>query len=259
MLRKDWLQQTLKKLINKPIITTRAGDAKVLIGWHKTFDLDRFPATTSKKLVLSQVAKELYCFINKLEKKEDINKHGLIIWDDNIKAANMDGIGRVYGIQWRDWNKKIDQLRDSINLIKSDKTTRRAIVTAWNPSELNEGCLPPCHILFQLNVVKNTLYLSVYQRSADAFLGLPFDIASYSILARLIQNELNIKNAKLSYYVSNLHLYMNHFDQAKECIDLECHEYPKLKLNDTIDNFHYDNVILEDYKYIKFIKANMNV
>jgi thymidylate synthase len=259
MEKKDWLQQTLKKLINKPILSTRAGDAKVLIGWHKTFNLKTFPATTAKKLVLSQVSKELYCFINKIEKKEDINKHGLIIWDDNIKAANMDGIGRVYGIQWRDWDKKIDQLRESINLIKKDNTSRRAIVTAWNPSEINEGCLPPCHILFQLNVIKNTLYISVYQRSADAFLGLPFDIASYSILTRLIQNELNIKNAKLSYYVSNLHLYMDHYEQAKECIELKSYDYPKLKLNDTIDNFHYDNVILENYNYTKFIKANMNI
>lgn len=259
MVKKDWLQQTLKKLINKPILTTRAGDAKVLIGWHKTFNLKTFPATTGKKLILSQVSKELYCFINKLEKKEDINKHGLVIWDDNIKAANMDGIGRVYGIQWRDWDKKIDQLRESINLIKNDNTSRRAIVTAWNPSEINQGCLPPCHILFQLNIVKNTLYISVFQRSADAFLGLPFDIASYSILARLIQNELKLKNAKLSYYVSNLHLYMNHYEQAKECIELKSYDYPILKLNDTIDNFHYDNVILENYNYTKFIKANMNV
>jgi thymidylate synthase len=259
MAKKDWLQQTLKKLINKPIITTRAGDAKVFIGWHKTFNLKTFPATTGKKLILSQVSRELYCFINKIEKKEDINNHGLIIWDDNIKAANMQGIGRVYGIQWRDWDKKIDQLRNSINLIKNDKNTRRAIVTAWNPSELDQGCLPPCHILFQLNVIKNTLYLSVYQRSADAFLGLPFDIASYAILARLIQNELGLKNSKLSYYVSNLHLYMSHYNQAKECIDLECHDYPILNLKDTIDNFHYNNVILENYKYTKFIKANMNI
>ena len=226
---------------------------------YKTFNLKTFPATTSKKLILSQVSKELYCFINKLEKKEDINKHGLTIWDDNIKAANMDGIGRVYGIQWRDWGKKIDQLRESIDLIKNDNTSRRAIVTAWNPSEINDGCLPPCHILFQLNIIKNTLYISVYQRSADAFLGLPFDIASYSILARLIQNELNIKNAKLSYYVSNLHLYMGHYEQAKECITLKSHNYPILKLNDTINNFHYNNVILENYNYTKFIKANMNI
>jgi thymidylate synthase len=257
-MKKDWLQVVLQKLIKCELQDTRAGKARVFIGWHKTFNLSKFPATTSKKLNINQVSKELYCFLNKIEKKKDLNDIGVFIWDKNIDDANMDGIGRNYGIQWRSWNNEIDQLRNAINILKSDKSSRRAVVTAWNPAELELACLPSCHILFQFNIVNNKLYTSVYQRSADAFLGLPFDIASYAILTKLICNELNIKKSYLSYYVSNLHLYEDHYDQAKECIDLNANKYPTLTIKDNIDNFHYNNVILNNYNYTKFIKAKMN-
>lgn len=257
----DWLQKILKQLIKQKKQSTRSGDAYVLIGWHKKFNLNKFPATTSKKLNIDQVAKELYCFLNKLEKKEDLKKHGVFVWDENINAAKMDGIGRNYGIQWRSWNNNIDQLRLAIDNLKIEKSTRRAIVTAWNPAELHLACLPSCHILFQFNIINDTLYTSVFQRSADAFLGLPFDIASYSLLTKLVQNELNIKKSFLSYYVSNLHLYADHYDQAIECINLEAHNYPKLILDNSnnIDNFDYNKVFLKNYKYTKFIKAKMNI
>lgn len=259
MQKKDWLQKLLIKLIKQNTIDTRAGKARVFIGWNKKFNLKNFPATTSKKLNVTQVAKELYCFLNNITLKKDLNQHGVFIWDENIINAKMDGIGRVYGVQWRNWNNSIDQLKNAINELKTNKESRRAIVSAWNPAELHLGCLPPCHILFQLNIIDNTLYLSVYQRSADAFLGLPFDVASYSILARLIQNELNIKNVVLDYHVSNMHLYEDHINAAKECILLKAHEYPKLILSDTIDNFNYNNIELKNYNYTKFIKAKMNL
>jgi thymidylate synthase len=260
-LKQDWLQKILKQLIKQKKELTRSGNAHVLIGWHKKFNLDKFPATTSKKLNVDQVAKELYCFLNKLEKKEDLKKHGVFVWDQNIEAAGMDGIGRNYGIQWRSWNNNIDQLRLAVNELKNNKSTRRAVVTAWNPAELDLACLPSCHILFQFNIVNNQLYTSVFQRSADAFLGLPFDIASYALLTRLIQNELGIKKSFLSYYVSNLHLYADHYDKAIECINLEAHNYPKLILDiaNNIDNFDYKNVQLKNYKYTKFIKAKMSL
>lgn len=259
MEKKDWLQSLLKKLIKQKTINTRAGKARVFIGWNKKFNLTNFPATTSKKLNISQVAKELYCFLNQITLKSELNKHGVVIWDENIKSANMDGIGRIYGVQWRNWGNNIDQLQNAINELKTNKESRRAIVSAWNPAELHLGCLPPCHILFQLNIVNNTLFLSVYQRSADAFLGLPFDVASYAILAKLIQNELKIKKAVLDYHVSNMHLYEDHIDAANECISLKSHKYPKIILADNINTFHYNNVKLENYTYTKFIKAKMNL
>ena len=257
-MKKDWLQTTLQKLIKCEIYDTRAGKARVFIGWHKKFNLNNFPATTSKKLNIDQVSKELYCFLNKIEKKKDLNNIGVFIWDKNIEDSGMDGIGRNYGIQWRSWNNSIDQLRNAIDLLKEDSNSRRAVVSAWNPAELNLACLPSCHILFQFNIIGKTLYTSVYQRSADAFLGLPFDIASYAILTKLVSNELNIKKSVLSYYVSNLHLYENHYEQAIECIGLLANKYPKLILNDNIDSFNYNNVILKNYTYNKFIKAKMN-
>lgn len=259
MQKKDWLQKLLIKLIKQKTINTRAGNARVFIGWNKKFNLKYFPATTSKKLNIDQVAKELYCFLNQITTKTELNKHGVFIWNENINNAKMDGIGRIYGVQWRNWNNNIDQLKNAINEIKNNTSTRRAIVTAWNPAELHMGCLPPCHILFQFNIICNTLYISVYQRSADAFLGLPFDVASYAILGKLIQNELNIKNAILDYHVSNMHLYEDHLQAAYECLNQPSFNYPILNLKDNINNFNYNNVVLKNYKYSKYIKAKMNL
>jgi thymidylate synthase len=177
------------------------------------------------------------------------------VWDANM--AGRDSLGRIYGYQWRKWGGHHDQLLEKIEEIKHDPTTRRAVVTGWNPLDIKiDAALHPCPVLFQLNRLDDELWMSVYQRSADAFLGLPFDVASHALLGVLIANELDgVHHVNLDYHVSNCHLYLAHADAAREELALEAHEYPNLLCARTVRTYHWAAATLYNYNYSKFIKA----
>lgn len=243
-------------------------------GTKLTFDLlAGFPATTTKELKIGQVAAELAAFLKGASTKEQFNAEGCTIWDENIDAFSITGYaGRVYGVQWRDWRsvdrlgkqgKSIDQLQVLIDNLKSNPFSRRHLVTAWNPGELNDMCLPPCHCFFQCYVDECSQYLDllVYMRSVDLFLGLPFDIASYAILQTLIAKEVNLVPRKLVFSMGDSHIYNNHFDQVLEVTARTPMPLPTLVLPEesTINSFKKDHVVLENYEHRGFIKAPLNV
>jgi thymidylate synthase len=272
---KDWHQQALVGLLKSPLVSTRVGFAFTSIGHLFKFDLSHeFPATKAKKLFYEQVKRELYCFLKGQTSKADLHAAGVVIWDADMKRANAESIGPIYGHQWRNWGGNIntnkdgfDQLRWAVDeLIRTNGQTRRAVVSAWNAPQVlsNDAVLPPCHVLFQFNIINNTLYTDVYQRSADAFLGLPFDVATFATISSLVANELNLRavadpvtNEVLNYHVSNLHLYKAHLDAAKEEINNKpsvCRPYINTH-NCTVDTFHYNLCDLNNYLETRIIKA----
>lgn len=274
---KDWHQQLIAALFKSPLVKTRVGFAFTSIGHLIKFDLKEFPATKAKKLFFEQVKRELYCFLKGQTSAKDLHAAGVTIWDADLKKANKDSIGPIYGYQWRKWplygnympfgfnqhGNTFDQLRWAIDELKrTHGQSRRAIVSAWNAPQVlsSAALLPPCHVLFQFNIINDTLYTDVFQRSADVFLGLPFDVASFAILSNLVANELNIENEKLNYHISNLHLYKEHTDAAKQELMNEPSDCkPFLLCNDTVDTFHYSQCELKNYTENRIIKAKLLV
>jgi len=269
---KDWHQQLLADLTRSPLVLTRVGFAFTSIGHLLKFNLtDNFPATAAKKLFFGQVKRELYCFLKGQTSKADLHAAGVTIWDDDMKRAGVEDIGKIYGYQWRKWPIRInqmnehpfnfDQLRWAINELKATNgTSRRAVVSTWNCGHISLAVLPPCHVLFQFNIIGNTLYTDVYQRSADAFLGLPFDVASYAIISRLVLNELSelkVFNEVLNYHIANLHLYEAH----KQAAEQELSNTPSdstaelITSGMTIDTFDYNKCTLINYFENRIIKA----
>ena len=263
----DWHQEVLSNLLQSPTIQTRLGSAFVSVGHLLKFDLtDSFPVTTAKKLFFGQVKRELYCFLKGQTSKDDLHKAGVTIWDADLDRANAEDIGPIYGWQWRKGFNGHDQLGWAVDeLIITRGLTRRAIVSAWNPVEVLQppAILPPCHVLFQFNIVNDTLFTDVYQRSADAFLGLPFDVASFAIMSRLVANELNvaslkINKEKLNYHISNLHLYKAHELAAIEELNNKASsEKPRLECYDGIDTFQFTACELRGYNENRIIKAKL--
>jgi len=278
---KDWHQEELARLLQSPLVKTRVGFAHTRVGHMFRFDLcQSFPVTTAKKLFFDQVKRELYCFLKGQTSRADLHKAGVKIWDADMDRKGVNDIGPIYGAQWRNWggeigilkgsmfdNKGFDQLRWAIDeLLRSDLTSRRAIVSAWNAPEVlgPAAVLPPCHILFQFNVVADVFYIDVYQRSADVFLGLPFDVASFAIMAQLVLNEIQkyyphiTFGCVLNYHVSNLHLYAEHVDAAKaELANDPSGECPELICTDTVDTFSYSRCHLLGYKEDRIINAKL--
>lgn len=232
-----------------------------------------FPAITTKKLYFNGVKGELLWMIKGSSRLEDLHQNGVYFWDANANAdywkpkARFEGdLGRVYGVQWRSWQRPdgstIDQLLEVIERIKINPTDRRLIVTAWNPGELDQMCLPPCHILFQYFVADGKLSLMMYQRSADLFLGVPFDIASYAILLHLSAQVTGLVPDELIMNYADTHIYLNHIDQVKEQLSRKAYRLPKLWLNPEvkdIDKFTMDDIKLIGYKSHPAIKAEMAV
>lgn len=260
--KNDWHKEVLIKLLRAPILPTRLGPAYTSIGHLLKFDLSRygFPVTQAKKLMFDQVKRELYCFLKGYTSKKDLHTHGVKIWDNDFKKTGLNDLGPVYGWQWRNWDGGHDQIHAAITELKMNKYTRRAIVTAWNPTDFIDQAtiLPPCHVLFQFNICGRYLYTDVYQRSADAFLGLPFDVACFGIITQLMLNELNMAQGFINYHISNLHLYSAHGDAAREEIsNKHGHDHVKLICNKGFDNFHYNDCWLEDYNETRIIKAKL--
>jgi len=254
----------------------RTGTGTISVfGYQMRFDLKNgFPLVTSKKLHLRSIIYELIWFINGGTNINYLNENDVSIWDD---WADKNGeLGPIYGAQWRNWNNDgIDQLNDVISSLKENPSSRRMIVTAWNPNiipntkktfseNVKEGkaALPPCHAFFQFYVADNKLSCQMYQRSADVFLGVPFNIASYSLLTFMIAQVCELEVGEFIHTLGDAHIYLNHIEQVDLQLTREPLELPKLKLNPKIKNiedFKYEDIEIVDYKFHPPIKGKISI
>ena len=224
-----------------------------VFGYQMRFDLSKgFPLLTTKKIHLKSIIYELLWFLKGETNIAYLKENGVSIWDE---WANESGeLGPVYGYQWRSWpsqnGETIDQISDLINQIKTNPDSRRLIVTAWNPSDVEKMALPPCHCLFQFYVSNGKISCQLYQRSADIFLGVPFNIASYALLTMMIAKILKLELGEFVHTFGDAHLYSNHFNQAKEQLTRDFKELPQMKIissPDSIFDFKFEDFVLEDY------------
>jgi thymidylate synthase len=239
-----------------------------VFGAQARFDLrDRgpgFPLLTTKKLHIKSIIYELLWFLRGDTNIRYLNEHGVTIWDE--WADETGDLGRVYGAQWRDWRgangARIDQIDNLITQIKSKPQSRRLMVSAWNPAEIEDVALPPCHVLFQFYVQDSELSCQLYQRSADLFLGVPFNIASYSLLTMMVAQVCDLRPGDFVHTFGDLHLYNNHLEQAREQLSRDCRSLPRLKLNPAVKNiqdFTFEDFELVGYDPHPSIKAPIAV
>jgi thymidylate synthase len=236
-----------------------------IFGAQARFDLrDRFPLLTTKKLHLKSIIYELLWFLRGETNVRYLNEHGVTIW--NEWADENGNLGRVYGAQWRDWRGangiRVDQIDKVISEIRESPSSRRLIVSAWNPAEIDKMALPPCHVLFQFNVNEGELSCQLYQRSADLFLGVPFNVASYSLLTTMMAQVCDLRPGDFVHTFGDLHHYANHLEQAREQLARECRPLPRMKLNPRVKNindFRFEDFELLDYNPHPSIKAPIAV
>ena len=226
---------------------------KSVFGWQMRFDLNKgFPLLTTKKLHLRSIIHELLWFIRGDTNISYLKDNNVSIWDE--WADENGDLGPVYGKQWRRWStpegRKLDQLYDVISEIKNNPNSRRMIVSAWNPSDVGSMALPPCHCLFQFYVADNKLSCQLYQRSADIFLGVPFNIASYAILTHMIANVCDISVGDFVHTLGDAHLYNNHFEQAKKQLSRTIKNKPQIKLLKKHNNIN--DFVFEDFEIINY-------
>ena len=229
---------------------------KSLFGYQLRFDLSKgFPLVTTKKTHLKSIIHELLWFLKGDTNIKYLNDNGVNIW--NEWADENGELGPIYGKQWTDWNG-INQIKELINQIKHNQDSRRLIVSAWNVSELPNMALAPCHTLFQFYVADGKLSLQLYQRSGDAFLGVPFNIASYSLLLMMVAQVCNLKVGDFIHTFGDVHIYNNHIEQVKLQLSREPKTLPTMKLNPSVKNifdFKYEDFTLENYNPLPTIKA----
>lgn len=249
-----------------------------------------FPAVTTKRLYFGQVAAELASFLNQRETLAEFHAEGCNVWDKNVESiawqtriaalkdtvyagrdyCSDDWVGRHYGLQWRAWRdpvhgRKIDQLRNAIEILRADPTSRRAYVTAWNPAELEDVCLPPCHVSYQFSVrdmdTQPRLDCAVTMRSVDVFLGMPFDIASYALLMHLVAKDLRLEAGWLTMWFGDTHIYVNHLNQMNEQLTRDPQTLPTLALDPmaTIDSFRATDCRLVGYEPHPPIRGELSV
>jgi thymidylate synthase len=223
-----------------------------------------FPLVTTKKLHIKSIIYELLWFLKGGTNIKYLNEKGITIW--NEWADENGELGPIYGYQWRNWpapdGAHIDQITDVINTIKTNPDSRRIIVSAWNVPEIPKMKLPPCHILFQFYVAEGKLSCLMYQRSADMFLGVPFNIASYSLLTHMIAHVSALQVGDFVHCLGDTHIYVNHIDQVKLQLSREPRHYPKMTFNPDIKNifdFKYEDFTLENYNPYPGIKAPIAV
>jgi|TARA_B100001758_G_C18416708_1_gene620613 thymidylate synthase len=234
-------------------------------GYQTRFKLSEgFPLITTKKIHIKSVIYELLWFLKGDNNISYLNKNGVSIWDEWADAEG--NLGRVYGVQWRSWKKSnenyVDQIKNLMDSLKSNPNSRRHIVSAWNVAELEEMALPPCHCLFQFYVSQNKLSCQLYQRSADAFLGVPFNIASYSLLVHMIAKVLKYDVGDFVHTIGDLHLYKNHINQAKEQISRKPYQLPSLQIKRDIQDifdFKYDDFEIINYQAHPHISGEIAV
>ena len=236
-----------------------------VFGYQMRFDLNAgFPLLTTKKLHLKSIIHELLWFLDGGTNVKDLNAVGVSIWDD---WADENGeLGPVYGHQWRSWptpsGDKIDQITAVVDAIKTNPNSRRHIVSAWNVADVDDMALPPCHCLFQFYVADGRLSCQLYQRSADIFLGVPFNIASYALLTMMIAHVTHLAPGEFVHTMGDAHLYQNHLDQADRQLAREPLALPRLDLNPDVRDifgFTYDDVRVAGYEAHPHIAAPVAV
>ncbi|MDD7276111.1 MAG: thymidylate synthase [Bacteroidales bacterium] len=270
----DLLQRILDEGVQKG---DRTGTGTISVFGHQMrFNLsDGFPLVTTKKVHLKSIIYELLWMINGDTNIRYLNNNKVSIWDE---WANKDGdLGPVYGAQWRNWNNDgIDQIRDVVESIKNNPNSRRHIVTAWNPSVLpdekekdfskniaaGKASLPPCHAFFQFYVANSRLSCQLYQRSADVFLGVPFNIASYSLLTMMMAQVCGLEAGDFVHTFGDVHIYNNHIEQVKLQLSRQPRQLPTMRLNREVKDifaFKYEDFTLENYNPYDSIKAEVSV
>jgi thymidylate synthase len=259
----DLLQYILEHGVEK---ADRTGTGTLSVfGYQMRFNLtDGFPLLTTKKLHLKSVIYELLWFLRGESDIKFLNEHGVGIWDEWADANGE--LGPVYGVQWRHWRTAdgsvMDQISQVIEQIKHNPNSRRLIVSAWNVGEIPKMALPPCHLLFQFYVVDGKLSCQFYQRSADVFLGVPFNIASYALLTMMVAQVCNLRLGDLIQLMGDTHLYLNHTDQARLQLTREPFPLPMMILNPDITSiydFSYEDFELINYQCHPHIKAEISV
>ncbi len=263
---RQYLELLQDILDNGAVKSDRTGTGtRSVFGRQIRFDLrESFPLLTTKKLHLRSIIYELLWFIRGETNIRYLNDHRVSIWDD---WADSEGeLGPIYGRQWRSWpvpgGNTVDQLSGVIEQIKSSPDSRRLIVSAWNVAQIPEMALPPCHALFQFYVVEGKLSCQLYQRSADVFLGVPFNIASYSLLTVMVARATDLELGEFVHTFGDVHLYLNHLEQARLQLTREPRALPNLRINPAVKSifdFQYEDFSLEDYDPHPHIKAPVAV
>jgi len=236
-----------------------------VFGYQMRFDLENgFPLLTTKTVHLKSIIYELLWFIQGETNVDYLQDNGVSIWDE--WADERGELGPVYGAQWRSWKtaegREIDQLSRAVEQIKNNPDSRRIIVSAWNVGEIEKMALPPCHLLFQFYVADGALSCQLYQRSADVFLGVPFNIASYSLLTRMVAQVCGLRVGEFVHTLGDAHLYLNHLDQARLQLTREPYPSPTMEINPEVDSlfdFKYEDFQLQDYQAHPHIKAKISV
>ena len=236
-----------------------------IFGYQMRFDLSQgFPLLTTKKLHLRSIIYELLWFLNGDTNIKYLKDNGVSIWDE--WADSNGDLGPIYGHQWRSWGtpdgKQIDQISQLIEQIKSTPDSRRLMVCAWNVGEIDKMALPPCHVLFQFYVNNGEISLQLYQRSADVFLGVPFNIASYTLLLMMVAQVCGLKPKEFIHTLGDAHIYSNHVEQAKLQLSRDPRPLPIMNINPEVKdifNFHYEDFHLENYDPHPHIKADVAI
>ena len=236
-----------------------------VFGYQMRFNLEEgFPLVTTKKVHLKSIIYELLWFLKGSTNIDYLNEHGVSIWDE--WADERGELGPVYGAQWRSWptqdGSSIDQISEVINQIKTNPDSRRLIVSAWNVSQIDNMALPPCHAMFQFYVADGKLSCQLYQRSADIFLGVPFNIASYALLVLMMAKVTGLKPGEFVHTLGDAHLYLNHLDQVDEQLKRQPFPLPKMSITKDIKNvldIEYEDFSLEDYESHPHISAPIAV
>ncbi|OYW50536.1 MAG: thymidylate synthase [Rhizobiales bacterium 17-65-6] len=259
----DLLDHVLTKGVRKD---DRTGTGTLSVfGYQMRFDLaDGFPLVTTKKLHLKSIIHELLWFLAGDTNVRYLRENGVSIWDEWADAEGE--LGPVYGRQWRSWptpeGGAIDQITQLLSDIRRNPDSRRLIVSAWNPADVSKMALPPCHCLFQFNVADGRLSCQLYQRSADIFLGVPFNIASYALLTHMVAQVTGLKPGDFIHTFGDAHLYLNHLEQARTQLARAPRPLPTLKLNPDVTDlfaFRFEDVAIEGYDPHPHIKAPVAV
>jgi len=263
---KQYLELLDRIMIEGVLKGDRTGTGtKSVFGHQMRFNLeDGFPLLTTKKLHLKSIIYELLWFLNGHTNAKYLQDHGVKIWNE---WADQNGdLGHIYGYQWRSWpdykGGHIDQISEIVNEIKTNPNSRRLMVSAWNVADIKNMNLPPCHCLFQFYVADGRLSLQLYQRSADTFLGIPFNIASYSLLLMMMAQVTGLKAGDFVHTTGDTHIYTNHFEQVKLQLSRTPRPLPTMKINPdvkSIFDFHYEDFELENYNPWPHINGAVSV
>ena len=260
-------QDLLRRILDEGVVKNdRTGTGtKSVFGHQMRFDLSQgFPLVTTKKLHLKSIIYELLWFLRGDTNVKYLHDHGVSIWDE--WADEQGDLGHIYGYQWRAWpdyqGGHIDQIREVVDQIQQNPDSRRLIVSAWNVADLRKMNLPPCHLLFQFYVADGRLSLQLYQRSADTFLGVPFNIASYALLLTMVAQVCGLQPGEFVHTTGDTHLYLNHLDQARLQLTREPRPLPRLVVNPDVKNlfdFRFEDFAIENYDPWPHIKAAVSV